>query len=282
MRRVKNFLSSLFSLPHRGTEKARLPKPSHSAPGYQAYPVPRIQPVLSNAAILPDAAIKVNRLTESPIWDWAVFRGVLICLATMRVGRYLSVQRQPENVCLDGLYPIIADLRRISAERQGRETSRIVFADRDRSCLVDSGKTHIGARRTYQYRAEPKPGRRTEQVPVLAIHVHPSPPGTGGLADQDYVTFLSDPRQIILMICHSAGVVFAMKTSATRIEIGDEAIEPKIALIRKDICSTWKNLALPDSILALNKAICMEFGMTLYQAVQPYENKAWRIEVANV
>lgn len=282
MQRIKNFLSSLFSASQSGTENTSRPKTAHPTPDYRDFPLPRLRPVLSKTAILPDAEAKVYGLTEVPIWDWASFRGVLICLATLGVGRYIPARRRPDGVYLDGLYPTFADLRLLSGQRQGRETSRVVFVDRDRSCLVDSGITNVGSFQNGIIRMESEPGRGMLQVPVLSIHVHPKSPAAGGLSDRDYVTFLSDPRQIIMMICHSGGVVFAMKTSATRSEIGSETAQHMVSLIRKDIFTIWNNFALPDSILALNKAVCMEFGMTLYQAVQPYENIARRIEVANI
>ncbi len=279
MQRLKNFFSSLLGLPQSETAKNPHARTSDSATGRRGTPPPPVRPNYGQPAVHRHTESELTGLTSRPVWDWSSFRGVLICLASMGVGNYVPAGRRPDSVCLDGLYTTLSDLRRISTERQGRETSRVVFVDRDRSCLVDSGKTHVGTLRCVQNRAEPEPGRGTAQTPVLTIHVHPNLPGAGGLSDQDYVTFLSDPRQIIMMVVHSGGVVLAMKTSATRSEIGGEAALRLVSVIQKDVFRIWNNYHLPDSILALNKAVCMEFGMTLYQAAQPYENIARRIGV---
>src|SRR5512133_1374258 len=87
---------------------------------------PRVPPLFPASVTLDRVEKKLNEFASSPTWDWTAFRGVLICLAKMGEGTYLPTGQTPDRVYLDGLQPTFADLRRLSAERQGRETSRVV------------------------------------------------------------------------------------------------------------------------------------------------------------
>jgi len=223
----------------------------------------------------------LHGLTESPVWDWETFRSVLICLARMGEGHFIPASRRPDSISLNGLQTTFTELRQFSAQRQGRETSRAVFVDRDRSCLVISGKTHIGTTREVIINMETEPGREWVQIPILTIHVHPSKGSAVGLSDIDYISFLSDPRLVVMMICIQGGIIFALKTSATPMSISPQNAQRMISTIRNDILKFWSNLSLAHAILAFNKAVCTEFGMTLYQTTDPGENVARRIEVTN-
>jgi hypothetical protein len=119
------------------------------------------------------------------------------------------------------------------------------------------------------------------QLPVLTIHVHPSTANSEGLSDIDYVSFLSDRRLILMMVYFQNSLLFAMKTSATPNTISSDTAQRLVSITRNDILKIWSNLRLPKSVLAFNKAICMEFGMTLYQTTDGNENVARRIEVTN-
>jgi hypothetical protein len=146
---------------------------------------------------------------------------------------------------------------------------------------VISGKTHIGTARQVKVDLQPEPGRENVQIPVLTIHVHPNKEKTQGLSDLDHISFLSDRRQLLMMISYQDGVIFAMKTSATGI-FSTDSIQSRINTIRNDILRIWSDLYLPDSILQFYKAVCLEFGLTLYRAPASNENIAHRIEVTNL
>jgi hypothetical protein len=146
---------------------------------------------------------------------------------------------------------------------------------------VISGKTRIGTDSQVKIDMQPESGRERLQMPVLTIHVHPGIEKKQGLSDIDYISFLTDVRQIIMMICYQEGIMFAMKTSVTMIA-NPERIQPRIAEIRQDILSSWSNLFFADAILAFNKAVCVEFGMTLYRAPASSENTAHRIDVTSI
>ena len=223
----------------------------------------------------------LRELTKRPIWDWECFRAILISLAQRGKGYYLQSNLRPNSVFLDGLQATFGELRQISDQRQGRETSRIVFVDTDRSCLVISGKTHIGSLAQVKLDATSEPGRKYVQLPVLSIHVHPGRGDNPGLSDQDYITFLTDRRMIIMVVCFSDGNLFAMKTSSTPTLISPESARHRISIVRNDIERIWSRINMPKSILAFNRAVCMEFGLTLYLTEDPRGNVARRVEVTS-
>ena len=222
---------------------------------------------------------RLDRLTGSRIWDWNCFRGVLICLASIGEGKYIPARSRPNVVYLDGLNSTFSDLRQLSAQRFGRETSRVVFVDRGRSCLVISGKTNVGTNNRVNLLLTPEPGRESVQLPIITIHVHPDQHDAAGLSHLDYISFLSDRRQIVMFICYSSGILFSMKTSVTPSTISPVDIQRMISTIHQDIARIWSGLGLPKAQLALNKAVCSEFGMTLYQTSTTYPVMARRIEV---
>ena len=210
MRKIENFIYSLFGWNQDGNYH---PSRGKILPPDQARPVQRIKPLFPKLVSQNVVKTKLYALSESPIWDWECFRSILICLATMGEGSYIPASRRPNCVYLNGLQTTIMELRQISVQRQGRETSRVVFVDRERSCLTISGKTRIGTTHSVKIDMTPKSGRGRMQIPVLTIHVHPGQAGSVGLSDLDYVSFLSDQNQIIMMICYPGGILFAMKTS---------------------------------------------------------------------
>lgn len=253
------------------TPPARPRDQAHAGPAYQPR-MPSTKP--------PDVS-DLFKNSSSKTWEWDFFRRVLIQLAGKGAGKYTPAPKRPDYIHLDGLQDTVSELRQLSSKSEDREVSRVVFVDTERLSLVISGKTHIGSATEVKIDMQPEPGRERLQVPVLTIHVHPGSGKTQGLSDIDYISFLSDYRMLVMMICYQEGILFAMKTSATMVA-SPESIRPRIAEIHKDIARIWANFLLPDAILAFNKAVCLEFGMTLYRAPASSENVAHRIEVTNL
>jgi hypothetical protein len=223
--------------------------------------------------------LTLMELTKSPIWDWECFRKVLICLANQGEGSYIKARWRPDSVSLDGLKSTFTDLRNISIQSGGKETSRAVFVDTDKACLVISGKTRIGTKQKVKIDLSAQPGREWTQLPVITIHVHPSQASSEGMSEVDYISFLSDKRLIAMMICYQGGIMFTMKTSVTTTKISVDTVKRMISVIRSDILRIWNNYSLPNAIVAFNKAVCMEFGMTLYATSESEGNIAYRVEV---
>lgn len=259
---------------------------------YQAAPKVKITPTISqvntksgtpfvNESREPKEQLenRLKELTDSPIWDWDQFRGILICLGMLGEGRYIPASRRPDRVSINGLLSTCDELMSISTQKQGRETSRAVLVDRERSSLVISGKTVIGSSEKVSINMGTEPGREIWQVPILTIHVHPSKASEAGLSDMDYISFLTDPRQIIMMVCIQGGVLFTMKTTATPRRISEKIAKRWISDTRREITSIWLNLHLPNAVLGFNKAICTEFGLILFKTTDKENNIADRINV---
>lgn len=229
----------------------------------------------------PRAEPKEDEMTKIKNWEWYTFRDILIKLSQKGPGKYIAGAKRPDYIHLDGLLPTVAEMRQISSKSHNRESSRVVFADTGRSSLVISGITRIGTTNQVKVDMQPEPGRENVQIPVMTIHVHPGRSESHGLSDIDYISFLSDQRQIIMMILYEGGILFAMKTSVTMTGTNDN-VQRRIADIRKDVLRSWPNIYIPNSVLAFNKAVCLEFGMTLYRAPSSNEDVAHRIDVTNL
>jgi hypothetical protein len=93
------------------------------------------------------------------------------------------------------------------------------------------------------------------------------------------VSFLTDRRQVMMIICFRGGIMFTMKTSSTRKTISSESVTKWVSGVLEEMMIQKSKLNLPGALLAFNKEICLEFGLTLYQALVPSENVARRIEV---
>lgn len=279
MRKITRTIASHIRKRLGGTKEKKSASNEKFPPGSQVHHLKPGEPVFpfqnSRAQLEPT----LQYLTSSMVWSWGCFRGVLICLARMGQGYYIPASRRPDCVHLDGLQTTFTELRHLSAQRQGRETSRIILVDRHRACLVISGKTHIGSLDKVKIGTAKEIGREFAQIPILSIHVHPGIGDNPGLSDQDYISFLSDRHLIIMMVCFQGGNLFAMKTSATPASFAPDTSRARINVIRNDIHRIWSNMSLPKPILAFNKTVCMEFGLTLYQTEDQQQNVARRIEV---
>jgi hypothetical protein len=223
--------------------------------------------------------LELITLSDKPAWNWDRFRSILIYQGRIGEGCYIPAAQRPDYIYLDGFLPTINELRQISAQRNGRESSRVGLVDRERHKLVISGKTVVGTDSQVHLNMGSEPGREAFQLPILTIHVHPDKGGERGLSNQDYISFLTDRRQVMMMICFRGGVMFTMKTSSTRKIISSETATKWVSGVLKEMMIQKSQLNLPGALLAFNKEICLEFGLTLYQALVPSENVARRIEV---
>lgn len=223
---------------------------------------------------------RLDDLTQNLIWSWWRFREVLITLGQIGPGGYIPASHRPNYVHLDGLMRDFTELRDLSRKRGGLETSRAVFVDRGRDCLVFSGKTGVGTEKTGRLYMNPQPGRESFQIPIMTIHVHPGVEASRGLSDVDYVTFLSDPCQVAMVMIWEGGTLFALKTTATSEKIQPEIAQSRVSGNRKDTLENpWMHMNWEQALLAFNKAVCTDFGLTLYEAAHKSNMIARRIDV---
>jgi hypothetical protein len=272
---IAGFVASVISFFIAGSSPtSKVTSPKEAQPQFTS-------PLTDQETRLKDEAIRteLRRLTEKSVWNWESFRAILICQGRIGEGCYIPAAHRPDYVYLDGFLPTVKELRELSAKRDGREASRVALVDRERKKLVISGKTTVGSATRVNMYLGCEPGREAYQNPILTIHVHPDTGGERGLSDQDYVSFLTDARQVLMMICFRGGILFSMKTSSSPKKISSDTATKWVSDVLKEMMTLRSNLHLPGAILAFNKEICLEFGMTLYQALEPSENVAYRIDV---
>ena len=102
---------------------------------------------------------ELTTLSEKPTWNWDRFRSILICQGRIGEGCYIPAAHRPDYIYLDGFLPTINELRQISSQRNGRETSRVGLVDRERQKLVISGKTVVGTDSQVHLYLGSEPGR---------------------------------------------------------------------------------------------------------------------------
>ena len=206
----------------------------------------------------------LDELTRPRIWNWQRFRQVLIDLSILGPGNYVPSPNRPESISLQGLGQTVAELQSLS-EAKGRETSKVVFGDRERKALVVSGKTAIGSESQVVLAIETEVGREKVQQRAVTIHTHPIVDTANGLSDVDYLTFISDPEQIAMIMAYEGGIIMALKTTVTPNAMRQEDVSRRLADIRHDYFDQSGSSPLLK-VVELNKAICAEFGLTLYTA----------------
>lgn len=222
----------------------------------------------------------VDRLTKSRNWDYPQFRRVVVALAT--VGQYIPSYNRPDSICIQGLQPFIKNLKTMTAQR-GKETARAVFADIGRKTLVVSGKTTVGTEKQGRLDFTPQPGRERWQKGSLSIHAHPvatSDRSGHGLSNEDYFTLLSDRQQLGMFMVFGESVFLALKTSVTPNNLSESSIKERINDAWHDYLEAGKARDnVMERVVNFNKAVCSEFGLTLYLATVKTGNLANRVEV---
>lgn len=206
----------------------------------------------------------LNELTSPRAWDWQRFRRVLIALATLGHGNYITAPNRPDSIHLQGLRQTINELANLSQER-GKETSKVVFVDRQRQSLVISRKTAIGSETRVKMAVATEPSREAFQQRVISIHTHPNAETAHGLSDTDYVSFIPDPQELVMIMVWEGGSMLALKTTATPNSISQKRVAERISSLRAEFFDGSTKPML-QRIVDLNKAVCIEFGLILFLA----------------
>src|SRR3990167_5501088 len=224
--------------------------------------------------IHPEDKKTLHNLTQNKHWDSVQSKKVLVSLAMLRPGNFIPAENAPESIHLQSWRPFIDDLVKRTSQ-SGREYSRAVLADTGKQSIIMSGKIIAGDEHTTRLELLKQPGREREQLHVGSMHTHPWVTtegmaklnlGSHGLSGTDYRTFLSDPEQQFMMIVYGEkNSMFAMKTSATPNNMRRERLEKRIAECELDYLNNG-NASFMERVAFFNKAVCTEFGLTLYRA----------------
>lgn len=221
----------------------------------------------------------IDRITQSRNWDYRQFRQAVVALAT--VGQYIPAYNRPDSIHIQGLRPCIDELKAMTADK-GKETARTVFADTQKKSLVVSGRTTVGSEHSVRLDVTPQKGRERYQKRALSVHVHPVGGVIGegqGLSGQDYKTLLTDSEQQGMIMVFGDSVFIPMKTSVTPNNPNRESVERQVEEIKEDYLDNDKSRPHIDRLVAFNKAVCSEFGLTLYMATPETKDLANRVEV---
>jgi hypothetical protein len=218
--------------------------------------------------IHPEDAKKIDDLTTPRNWDYEQFKIVLVALGTVGGGQAIPAKNRPNSIHLQNWRKHINDL--VSRTRKnGREHARVVFVDKERHTLVFSGKITVGTATRTRLDMTSAPGRELYQAPIASIHSHPLDKRTlaaHGFSGQDYRTFLGDPRQQAMLITYGEkNVMMILKTSVTPNNMSEASINRRIANCEEEFLTSSKSHPL-EKIVAFNKTVCMETGLTLYVA----------------
>jgi hypothetical protein len=227
-----------------------------------------------------DSERKVRELTQPGFWKWKEFREILIHLGYLGERRYLPAADIPKIIFIDGLVPLIDELTRISNKHRKVEVSRSVFMDRERFCLVQSGNTRIGSDTSVSTDFTPETDRESYQTPIISIHSHPRASESFLFSFKDYIAFLSEPRLIAMVVSNTQDSMLCIKTTATNEKENAESIRKHITTAKEDIEKIWNTMGMQKYEFFLNKAICTEFGLILYQSKKGQKNIMGHIPVA--
>jgi hypothetical protein len=225
-----------------------------------------------------DQAI-INEITTPRNWNYERFRRVVISLATVR--QYVPAYNRPDSIHFQGLRSSIDKLRKM-AENE-KEHAQVVFADVGRETLI-LGKISSGTKRSVKLDLTPQPGRKSFQRRALTIHVHPEEMRSDighnfGLSDDDFVALLSDREQIGMFMVFGKNIFIALKTTATPNNLKKDSVKRRIEMAKNDYLEAGRNTTSFESTANFNKAVCSEFGLTLYLATPQTGNLANRVEV---
>jgi len=226
-----------------------------------------------------DSEKRIQQYSESSIWKWQEFTEILTNLVYIAENKYIPAANIPKIIYIDGLIPIITNLIRISKGHNKVEISRSIFVDRERFCLIQSGRTKIGQDTSVNPDFTTEMGRDYYQTPIITIHIHPLLQGSFHFSYVDYISFLSVPKIFVMIVSNSEDIMMAIKTSATPTNTDPESIKKHIISTKDDISRIWNRLGIPQYELNLNKTICMEFGLILYKSIKGNTNIMKHINV---
>lgn len=227
----------------------------------------------------------IEQLTLPKNWDFAQFRKVLVALSMSGEGNYVPAANRPDSIHIQNLSPYFEDLIKRSTS-SGLEYSRTILTDVLRKALIVSGRVTQGTRYNCTADWTPEAGRERYQKRTASIHVHPSrnldtttETAAHGFSQADYTNFFYDPQQLVMIIAFGRrSLLMALKTSSSPNSISIESIERRIKSCADDFLQD-PSLPLLIKVVNFNKAVCTEFGSTLYMADEKSRDLMRRVEV---
>ncbi len=231
-------------------------------------------------AINPKDRGVLERMTAPSNWDSSKFTEVMVALAKVGRGNAVPAGNAPKTLHLQAIRPLIDTL--VSRTREtNREHARVFFADIEKAILV-GGKTTIGSESSAHLDFTKQTGREKLQKAVLTVHTHPDDLTSHGLSGTDYRTFMSDPEQQAMMIAYgSASRLMVLKTSVTPNNTWSKDSDVRLRGIEAEFMPTIKKNPLLGMV-AFNKTVCLELGLTMYLANETSNDLFERVNVTQI
>ncbi|MBP6866176.1 MAG: hypothetical protein KBC12_01375 [Candidatus Pacebacteria bacterium] len=210
----------------------------------------------------------LERITsETKHWDTKRFNDILNILARFNGTKAIPARFRPESLHLQNYRPAFDDLLK-KTHTTGHEHGRAVLVDTE-SDKVLLGKTAEGTSGEVSIYATPQKGRERYQRLVGLMHTHPYTEQhkdvAHGFSDQDYLSFLEDPRLQFTTIMYGDSIrLLCLRTSVT--PKWDRKTIQRVLTDRMHEFIRSKLVYKPEHLTEFNKIICAEFGLTLYSA----------------
>jgi len=228
----------------------------------------------------------IEAVTSPKYWDYSDFEKATCVLTTFGPGVFVPAYNRPESIHLQGMRRTI-DALDAKTDHTGKEHARSVLADVESRSLV-YGRTTTGSAFRTRIDTARQPGREQYQRLVGSIHTHPLTIGEAGLesvshgfSNKDFTTFLTDLDQQFMIIRFGRNTLIMLKTSATPNSLSEESVEAHVQSLTDEFISGNHPSTVLAQAITFNKAVCTEFGLTLYLATEKSKDLAQRIEVTN-
>lgn len=219
-----------------------------------------------------------EQLTASKNWDFQQFTRVIVALST--IDQYMPGSRAPQSIHIQGFRKKLDRLYELSDEA-GLEHAQPILTDLDTRKFV-YGRITRGSKHRVRLDLKKQEGREHLQRRVLSMHIHPKGEGLGnglGLSGADFITLLSDPEQIGMMMRVIDTIFLVLKTNVTPNNLGKGAVEKMIKQISEDYLVNSGKIGLLR-LVDFNRAVCMESGMVLFMATKQSRDLMERVKVA--
>jgi hypothetical protein len=227
-----------------------------------------------------EASQHLDELTQNRFWDSDDFKKVMIVLTSLGEGTYIPGYNRPESIHIQLMHDVIADIDQ-RTETTRREHCRPVYADIESQELV-YGRVTIGSANTVRVDEQKQPGREMFQEMVGVIHSHPNIAEVipNGFSGEDYSYLLTKPALQFVAMRWAKNTLIALKTSATPNALSSEDTNKRLHDLRNEFLSKRQPgmLTMLD-LVEFNKAVCTEFGLTLYMATETTRDLVERVEV---
>ncbi|MFA6257013.1 MAG: hypothetical protein WCT29_01760 [Candidatus Paceibacterota bacterium] len=187
----------------------------------------------------------IDLLTKPNEWDFSRFKEIMINLGVLNNGQYIPASNAPEKIHCEGWDDTMVELLRLMEQHGDIEFARSVRTDiHDKN--ITMGDITQGDDSKVQFDISKDKGKEASQRIVGTFHTHPSGVASYGLSPVDFITLLVQ-----------------------------DATKDYLKLTGGNFAATMLSVA------EFNKAVCAEFGLTMYMSIKENPDLFKRVEVVS-